>query len=77
MLLFDILFAITIIYLFSYCVYQLFFYIKARNIENFAYVQEINRSKVVNNKNLCVLIYATNKDKNLDFFIKLRSSRYI
>ena len=66
MILFDVLFAIIIIYLFIYCIYQLFFYIKARNLDNFAYEQEINRSKVTENKKLCVLIYATSRDKNLD-----------
>ncbi len=66
MILFDVLFAIIIIYLFIYCIYQLFFYIKARNLDNFAYEQEINRSKVTENKRLCVLIYATSRDKNLD-----------
>ena len=66
MILLDILFSIIIIYLFIYCIYQLFFYIKARNIEAYAFEQETNRSKVTENKKFCILIYATNKDKNLD-----------
>lgn len=66
MIVFDTLSALLIIYLFIYCVYQLFFFIKAANIDKYFEVHERTRNNVANFKKLCVLIYATNKDKNLD-----------
>ncbi len=77
MIIFDVLFVVIIIYLFIYCIYQLFFYIKARNLESYAYEQELNRSKITENKKFCILIYATNKDRNLDnLLISLNNQDY-
>lgn len=66
MIVFDTLFILLIIYLFIYCAYQLFFYIKARNIEKYFEMQEKTRNIVIDKRKLCVIIWATNKDKNLD-----------
>lgn len=75
MIVFDILFDILIIYLFIYCIYQLFFFIKARNIERFFDMHEKTRSIVLDKKKLCVLIYATNKDKNLDKLLSVLNNQ--
>lgn len=66
MIVFDTLFIILIIYLFIYCAYQLFFYVKAKDIEKYFEMQEKTRSIVIDKRKLCVVIWATNKDKNLD-----------
>ena len=66
MIVFDTLFSVLIIYLFIYCIYQLFFFLKARDIETYFDIQEKTRSTVLNAKKLCVVIFATYKDKNLD-----------
>ncbi|MBR3604575.1 MAG: hypothetical protein IKL52_00930 [Candidatus Gastranaerophilales bacterium] len=66
MIVFDTLFILLIIYLFIYCAYQLFFFIKARDIEQYFEMHEKTRSIVLEKRKLCVIIYATIKDKNLD-----------
>ena len=66
MIVFDILFILLIIYLFVYCVYQLFFFIKANDIELYFEMHEKTRCISLEKRKLCVIIYATNKDKNLD-----------
>ena len=66
MIVFDILFACLIIYLLLYCIYQLFFYLKARDVEEYFDLQEKTRSTVIEENKFCILIYATNKNKNLD-----------
>ena len=66
MIVFDTLFIILIIYLFIYCIYQLFFFIKAKDIDKYFEMQEKTRNIVIDKKKLCVLIWATPKDKNLD-----------
>ena len=66
MIVFDTLFILLIIYLFIYCTYQLFFFIKARNIEKYFEMQEKTRNIVIEKRKLCVIIWATSKDKNLD-----------
>jgi hypothetical protein len=66
MIVFDTLFILLIIYLFIYCAYQLFFFIKARNIEKYFEMQEKTRNIVIEKRKLCVVIWATSKDKNLD-----------
>lgn len=66
MIVFDTLFILLIIYLFIYCAYQLFFFVKARNIEEYFEMQEKTRNIVIEKRKLCVVIWATNKDKNLD-----------
>lgn len=66
MIVFDTLFILLIIYLFIYCIYQLFFFIKARNIEKYFEMQEKTRNIVIEKRKLCVVIWATSKDKNLD-----------
>lgn len=66
MIVFDTLFILVILYLFIYCVYQLFFYVKANDIDKYFEMHEKTRSIVSSKKKLCVLIYASIKDKNLD-----------
>ncbi len=66
MIVFDTLFALLTIYIFIYCAYQLFFLFKANDIEKYFEMQEKTRSIVVDKNKLCVLIYATIKDRNLD-----------
>ncbi len=66
MIVFDTLFILLIIYLFIYCIYQLFFYTKARNVEKYYEMQEKTRNLVVDKRKLCVIIWASSKDKNLD-----------
>ncbi len=66
MIVFDTLFALLIIYLFIYCIYQLFFFIKANDIEKYFEIHEKTRSIVIERNKICVIIYATAKDKNLD-----------
>ena len=66
MIVFDTLFILLIIYLFIYCIYQLFFFVKARNIEKYFEMQEKTRSIIIDKRKLCVIIWATCKDKNLD-----------
>ena len=66
MIVFDVMFIFLIFYLFLYCIYQLFFFIKAASIEKHFEMIEKTRSVVLEKRKLCVIIYATNKDKNLD-----------
>lgn len=66
MIVFDTLFVLLIIYLFIYCVYQLFFYIKANDIEKYFEIHEKTRNIIIERNRLCVMIYASHKDKNLD-----------
>lgn len=71
MIVFDTLFIILIIYLFVYCVYSLFFYIKARKIDSYFDMQEKTRNIVTDKRKFCVVIWATNKDKNLDKLLQV------
>ncbi len=66
MIVFDTLFALVTIYIFIYCVYQLFFLIKAYDIEKYFKMQEKTRNMIVDKNMLAVVIYATSKDKNLE-----------
>ena len=75
MIVFDILFDILIVYLFIYCIYQLFFFIKARNIERFFDMHEKTRSIVLEKKKLCVIIFATIRDKNLDKLLSVLNNQ--
>ncbi len=75
MIVFDTLFILLIIYLFIYCIYQLFFYIKANGINRFFDIQEKTRSIVIEKNKLCVIIYATHKDKNLDKLLEVLNNQ--
>lgn len=75
MIVFDTLFILLIIYLFIYCIYQLFFYIKANGINHFFDMQEKTRSIVIEKNKLCVIIYATHKDKNLDKLLEVLNNQ--
>ena len=75
MIVFDILFILLIIYLFVYCGYQLFFYIKARDIEKYFEMHEKTRSIMIDKRKLCVIIWATCKDKNLDKLLSVLNSQ--
>ena len=75
MIIFDTIFALLIIYLFIYCVYQLFFFIKANNIEKFFEMHEKTRNLVLDKHKLCVIIYATHKDKNLDRLLNVLNNQ--
>ena len=66
MVVFDTLFILLILYLFIYCIYQFFFCIKAKNIDEYFEIQEKIRSIINVKKKFCILIYASVKDKNLD-----------
>ena len=66
MIVFDTLFALLIFYLFAYCIYKLFFSIKANDIEKYFEMHEKTRNINIERNKLCVIIYATHKDKNLD-----------
>ena len=66
MILFNLFFIILLAYLFIYCIYQLFFFIKANDIEKYFEMHEKTRNIVADKKKLCVLIYASHKHKNLD-----------
>ena len=71
MIVFDTLFSLLIIYLFIYCVYQLFFYIKANDIGRYFEIHEKTRAIAVDKHKLCVIIYACHKDKNLDKLLEI------
>lgn len=75
MIVFDTLFALVTIYIFIYCVYQLFFLIKANDIEKYFEMQEKTRSIVVDKNKLCVIIYATYKDRNLDKLLNVLNNQ--
>ena len=75
MIIFDTLFALLIIYLFIYCIYQLFFYIKAGNIDKFFEMHEKTRNLVIDKHKFCVIIYATHKDKNLDRLLNVLNNQ--
>ena len=66
MIVFDTLFILLILYLFIYCIYQLFFYIKANDIDKFFEIHEKIRNIIDSKKKLCIIIYASVKDKKLD-----------
>ncbi|MBQ8475507.1 hypothetical protein IJ531_00435 [bacterium] len=75
MIIFDTLFALLIIYLFIYCIYQLFFYIKANDIAKFFDMHEKTRNLALDKNKLCVIIYATHKDKNLDRLLNILNNQ--
>lgn len=75
MIVFDTFFALLIIYLFIYCIYQLFVYIKANDINKFFDMQEKTRSVIVEKHKLCVIIYATHRDKNLDKLLEVLNNQ--
>ncbi len=75
MIVFDTIFALLIIYLFIYCIYQLFFFIKANDIEKYFEMHEKTRSIVIEKNKICVLIYATQKDKNLDKLLSVLNNQ--
>ena len=66
MIIIKLLFALLIVYLFIYSAYQLFLYVKARDISLFFEMLEKTRNLALEKNKLCVIIYATHKDKNLD-----------
>ena len=66
MIVFDTLFIILIIYIFIYCVYQLFFSIGAKKLDIYFNELEKSRCEAKDEKNLCVVIFANYKNKNLD-----------
>ena len=71
MIVFDTIFALVTIYIFIYCAYQLFFLIKAKDIEHYFEMQEKTRSIAVEKNKLCVIIYASQKDKNLERLLNI------
>ncbi len=75
MIIFDTLFILLIIYLFIYCIYQLFFYIKAKNIAQYFEINEKTRNLSLEKNKLCVIIYATHKDKNLDRLLNVLNNQ--
>ena len=75
MIVFDTLFSLLIIYLFIYCIYQLFFFIKANDIEKYFEMHEKTRSIVLEKNKLCVIIYATHKNKNLDKLLNVLNNQ--
>ena len=75
MIIFDTIFFLLIIYLFIYCIYQLFFYIKANNVTQFFEISEKTRNLALDKHRLCVLIYATHKDKNLDKLLNVLNNQ--
>ncbi len=75
MIVFDTIFTLLIIYLFIYCIYQLFFFIKANDIEKYFEMQEKTRSIVIEKNKICVFIYATHKDKNLDKLLSVLNNQ--
>ena len=75
MIVFDTLFILLIIYLFIYCAYQLFFYVKAKNIEKYFEMQEKTRNIVIDKRKLCVIIWASSKDKNLDKLLSILNTQ--
>lgn len=75
MIVFDTLFSLLIIYLFIYCIYQLFFFIKANDIEKYFEIHEKTRSIVIEKNRLCVIIYATHKNKNLDKLLNVLNNQ--
>ena len=75
MIVFDTLFSLLIIYLFIYCIYQLFFFIKANDIEKYFEIHEKTRSIVIEKNRLCVVIYATHKNKNLDKLLNVLNNQ--
>ena len=75
MIVFDTLFIILILYLFIYCIYQLFFYIKANNIDEYFEINEKIRNIINSKRKMCVLIYASYKDKNLDKLLNILNNQ--
>lgn len=75
MIVFDTLFILLIIYLFIYCAYQLFFFVKAKNIDKYFEMHEKTRSIVIDKRKICVVIWATCKDKNLDKLLNVLNTQ--
>ena len=75
MIVFDTIFALVTIYIFIYCAYQLFFLIKAKDIEHYFEIQEKTRSIAVEKNKLCVIIYASQKDKNLERLLNILNNQ--
>ncbi len=75
MIVFDTIFALVTIYIFIYCAYQLFFLIKAKDIEHYFEMQEKTRSIAVEKNKLCVIIYASQKDKNLERLLNILNNQ--
>ncbi|MBR2068514.1 MAG: hypothetical protein IJ877_02005 [Candidatus Gastranaerophilales bacterium] len=75
MIIFDTIFVLLIIYLFIYCFYQLFFFIKANDIDKFFDMHEKTRNLALDKNRLCVMIYATHKDKNLDKLLNILNNQ--
>ena len=72
---FKIIFALLILYLLIYCFYQLFLYIRANDITKFFEMQEKIRNLALDKNKLCVIIYATHKDKNLDTLLNVLNNQ--
>ena len=47
MIVFDILFILLVLYIFVYCIYKLFFYVKAKDIDKYLEFLENSRNLVV------------------------------
>lgn len=76
MMLFDFLFVVIGLYLLIYCIYQLFFSIKANKIEEYFEIQEKTRSVSINKNRLCVIVYVTDNDKADNLFNSLLNQTY-
>jgi len=77
MIVFDILFILLVLYIFAYCIYQLFFFIKARDIDKYFEYLENSRNLVVVQNKLIIILFATHKDKKLDnLLIALNNQTY-
>lgn len=78
MIVFDILFILLLLYIFIYCIYQLFFYVKAKDIDKYFEYLENSRNLVVVQNKLCIILFATHKDKKLDnLLISLNNQSYL
>lgn len=75
MILFDVFFAFLTAYLFIYCIYQLFFFVKANDIEKYFEMHEKTRNIVMDKKKLCVLIYASQECRNLDSLLGILNNQ--
>ena len=75
MIVFDTLFVLLIVYLFIYCAYQLFFYIKANDIEKYFEMHEKTRSIVLDKRKICVIIWASAKEKNLEKLLSVLNNQ--
>ena len=75
MIVFDVLYTILTVYLFIYCIYQLFFFIKAKDIEKYFDMQEKTRNIVLDKNKLCVIIFANPKNKKLDKLLSVLNNQ--